>query len=132
MTPSHIAEYRQNRTAGVDNASDPHRTILLLLQGAIERVRMADRAMEQGDFRAKLESIDIALDVIDVLRASLDHQAGGEIAGSLEALYVYMGERLVQANAANDRKPLAEVINLLSDIVTAWAAIPQQLAAKAK
>lgn len=131
MTPrGHIAEYRQNRTAGVESTTDPHRTILLLLQGAIERVRMADLAMERGDLSGKLESINNALDVIDVLMASLDHKAGGQIAAGLEALYAYMTEQLVKANAGNKREPLAEVIRLLTEIISAWAAIPEKLAAQ--
>ncbi len=132
MTPrGHIAEYRQNRLAGVEAGDDPHRTILLLLQGAIERIRMAESAMNQGDVPAKLEAISSALDILDVLRASLDHQAGGQIAGGLESLYVYVGECLVQANAGNQRAPLDEAIRLLSEITSAWAAIPQQLATAA-
>ena len=130
MTPrGHIAEYRQNRVAGVQTADDPHRTILLLLQGAIERIRMAENAMTEGNLPAKLEAISSALDILDVLRASLDHKAGGQIAGGLEALYVYIGECLVQANAGNKREPLDEAIRLLSEITNAWAAIPAQLAA---
>lgn len=125
MTPrGHIAEYRQNRVAGMDSADDPHRTILLLLQGVIERVRLAEHAIDTGDVPAKITAIGGALDILDVLRASLDHQAGGQIAGGLEALYVYISECLVQANAGNRKQPLAEALKLLSEITSAWAAIP--------
>lgn len=122
----HIAEYRQNRTAGAQASDDPHRTITLLLQGAIERIRLAERAMAEGNVAEKLEAIDRALDIVDVLRASLDHEAGGQIAGGLEALYTYISELLVQGNAGNQPAPLAESIKLLGEIVSAWAAISPQ------
>lgn len=127
MTPrGHIAEYRQNRVAGADAMDNPHRTVMLLLQGAIEETRRAENALAEKDLPGKVDCIDRALDIVDVLRAGLDHQAGGQIAGGLEALYVYIGECLVQANAGNRVEPLQEAIRLLSEIASAWAAIPPE------
>lgn len=129
MSPrAEIAEYRQNRFAGVDVEADPHRAVMLLLQGGIERMRQADAAIAAGRTDIKIAAINAALDILDVLRASLNHDEGGQIAGGLEALYTYIGERLVQANAGNDREHLAECIRLLSDIASAWAEVPQRLA----
>lgn len=133
MPPSaHIAEYRQNRHAGVDAENDPHRTVMLLLQGAIERVRMADAAIVGGRVDVKINALNGAMDILEVLRASLDHQAGGNIADSLDALYAYIIERLVQANAGNNRDYLAEAVRLLSEIAGAWAEVPKRLAAAAQ
>ncbi|HEX5754753.1 MAG TPA: flagellar export chaperone FliS [Arenimonas sp.] len=132
MTASAISEYRQTRTAGLNPGDDPHRTVLLLLQGAIERVRSADAAIQQGAVQTKLTAIRQTLDILDVLRASLDHQAGGPIAGGLDSLYEYVSQRLVQANAVNNREHLAEAARLLSEIATAWAEVPARLGDQAK
>ncbi len=51
----------------------------------------------------KGKSISKAIQIIDNgLRASLDKKAGGEIAEGLDALYEYMGARLLTANLNND------------------------------
>lgn len=129
MSPSaHIAEYRQNRFVGESVESDPHRTVMLLLQGAIERARAADAAIVGNRIDIKVTSINSAMDILEVLQASLDHDAGGNIAGGLESLYAYIIERLAQANALNNREYLAESIRLLSEIASAWAEIPGKLA----
>jgi flagellar protein FliS len=56
----------------------------------------------------------------------LDKSRGGEIAQNLEALYLYMQERLLQANLHNQVEPLDEVASLLREIKTAWDAIGEQ------
>ncbi|MFZ5757649.1 MAG: flagellar export chaperone FliS [Pseudomonadota bacterium] len=117
----YIAHYRQTRHA---DSGDPHHVVALLLAGAIERVRAAEGAMRQNDVANKTRLLGSALDIVEGLRLSLDHDAGGEIAGRLEALYDYMTFRLVEANLRNDPMRLQEVASLLSDIESAWAAIP--------
>lgn len=124
------SEYRNTRSAGVDSKQDPHRTITLLLEGAIERVRMADAAISQGDNVLKATSLTKAISIVDALRSSLDHQAGGEIAQGLDSMYEYMGHRLMQANSSGDRACTTEVTDLLGEIASAWASIPAQLAAQ--
>jgi len=57
------------------------------------------------------------------LRASLDKNAGGQIAVSLDSLYDYMARRLMLANVGNKPEMLEEVIALLLDLKTAWDAI---------
>ncbi len=69
-------------------------------------------------------SISKAIDIIsNGLKASLDHDKGGEIAARLEALYDYMVTRLLQANLKNDLKALEEVSGLLEEIHSAWREI---------
>ena len=57
------------------------------------------------------------------LRAALDKKAGGEIAEGLDALYEYMGSRLLQANLKNQVDILEEVQRLLGELRGAWNAI---------
>ena len=57
------------------------------------------------------------------MRASLDKKVGGEIAENLDALYEYMGARLLAANLNNDVTLLEEVQRLLTDLRETWNAI---------
>lgn len=116
---SSIAHYRQTHQA----ADDPHRVIALLLAGFLERIHRAEAALARGDTAAKLAAIQNALEIIEGLRLSLDHAAGGELAANLDALYEYVALRLVEANAGNDTARLAEVAGLIGQIESAWRAI---------
>ena len=69
----------------------------------------------------KGEELHRAIGIIDGLRACLDHERGGDIAGNLEALYDYMTRRLVEANVADAPEALDEVADLLTEIKSAWS-----------
>lgn len=122
-----VDHYRNTSSAANASETDPYRIVALLLAGALERVRAARSALERGEIVAKVKSIQNALGVIDGLRACLDHEAGGDIAGNLEALYEYIGQCLIEANAGNRIDKLDEAVGLLGEIEAAWTAIkPQQ------
>jgi flagellar protein FliS len=108
-------------------AASPHELIVLLFDGALAAIRSALSQMKAGSIPEKGASISKAIEILNGgLRASLDKKAGGEIAASLDGLYVYMTERLLQANLHNDPARLEEVLGLLSDLRSAWC----QIAAK--
>jgi flagellar protein FliS len=103
--------------------ADPHRLILLLLQGALDRIATAKGYMQHGDVAQKCETIGKAIDIIGGLRGSLNLEQGGEIAQNLQALYDYSELRLLEANAHNDVTRLDEVVRLLGQIKDAWDGI---------
>ncbi|MES2130095.1 MAG: flagellar export chaperone FliS [Pseudomonadota bacterium] len=108
---------------GVTSAS-PHKLIVMLFDGALVAVNSAIMHMKAGNIPDKGAAISKAILIIDSgLRASLDKKAGGEIAEGLDALYEYMGARLLQANLKNQVDILEEVQRLLSDLRGAWNAI---------
>jgi flagellar protein FliS len=124
---AYLKQYRSTGLEGSVIDASPHKLIGLLLAGARERIGLAQAAMAENRIAAKGEAISRACAIIDSLRGSLDHSAGGDIAGSLEALYDYASRRLVEANATNDPAALAEVDGLLAEVQSAWAAIPPEL-----
>ena len=108
---------------GVISAS-PHKLIVMLFDGALVSVTAAIMHMKAGDIPAKGAAISKAIMIIDSgLRAALDKKAGGEIAVGLDALYEYMGSRLLQANLKNQVDILEEVQRLLGELRGAWNAI---------
>ena len=110
---------------GVSTA-DPHQLIVMLFDGAILAISKAAAAMEAGDIPGKGATISKAIEIIaNGLNASLDMNAGGELAVRLSALYEYMNERLLYANLHNNRAALDEVSGLLQGLREAWISIPQ-------
>jgi len=105
-------------------AASPHKLIVMLFDGALVSVNSAIMHMKAGSIPAKGAAISHAILIIDSgLRASLDKKAGGTIAESLDALYEYMGTRLIEANLRNQVELLEEVRHLLSELRGAWDAI---------
>ena len=113
--------------AGVEasvEASDPHRLVLMLFDGAIAAIALAKIHMEAGDIPQKGAATSKAIDLItNGLGASLDMEAGGELAERLAALYDYMAQRLLFANLKNNIAALNEVSELLVSLRDAWSQI---------
>ena len=104
--------------------ADPHRMTLLLYDGAIEAIRLAQAHMGTRRIAAKCEAIGKAVRIVEEgLKATVDRAAGGQLAERLVALYDYITMRLLQANLRNDRKALEEAGKLLTDLRSAWAQI---------
>ena len=111
---------------GVVGAS-PHRLVLMLFEGARCALAQAKRHMQDGAIAPKGAAISKAIAIIDQgLKASLNRQAGGQIAQHLFDLYEYMCRRLVVANMQNDIKILEENSRLLAELHECWEAIGQQ------
>lgn len=105
-------------------SATPHELILLLFQGAQSAISMAQYAIDKNDFATRGTALSKAIDIINNgLRASLDIEAGGDLATKLSALYEYMCTRLLYANLRNDAAVISEVSQLLAEIHGAWAAI---------
>lgn len=103
------------------HGADPHRLILLLYQGALLAIASAKNQILRNEFAAKGKSISHAVTIIEEgLKASLNLEAGGELASNLASLYSYMTQRLLDANVRNDTAMLDEVSRLLIDLRSAW------------
>jgi flagellar protein FliS len=124
---SKLAAYRSTSAHSGVAAADPHKLVLMLMDGALERIATARGLMSHGTGGAeKAQLLHRAVAIIDELRNSLDFKAGGELSHNLDALYEYMCTRLVQANASNKPEWLDEVSRLLNEIRSAWLALPPQ------
>lgn len=105
-------------------AASPLKLTIMLYEGAISACIQAVNAMHKNDYERKGEFISKAILIIDTgLRASLDKKVGGEIAQSLEALYLYMTENLMVANARMQVDKVSEVQALLMELKSAWEMI---------
>ena len=105
-------------------ASSPHKLIVMLFDGALVAVRAATVHMKAGEIEQKGNAISKAIMIVENgLRASLDKAAGGQIAANLDALYDFIGRRLLTANLTNQPEILDEVHALLADLKGAWETI---------
>lgn len=113
-------------------SASPHKLIVMLYDGALVAIKSAAVHMAAGRIAEKGAAITKALDIVNNgLRASLDKKAGGDIAANLDALYVYITERLLTASLQNSTALLEEVQTLLLDLRDAWTQIGEKPAAPA-
>jgi flagellar protein FliS len=121
-----LAAYRSTSVHASLEASDPHRLVVMMMDGALERIATARGLMSHGGGAEKAQLLHRAVAIIDELRNSLNFKAGGAIATNLDSLYEYMCQRIMQANAANKPEWLDEVSRLLGEIRAAWLQISAQ------
>ncbi len=120
---SNLAAYQSAAAHGGVAASDPHRLIVMLLDGALERVATARGCMQRNETSEKARLINRAVSIVGELRNSLDLRNGEQIAANLAELYDYMCRRLLLATTENKVEMLDEVSSLLHEIRGAWIAI---------
>jgi len=115
------------RAVGVEtgvSGATPHRLVQMLFDGFVDAVAQARGAMRGGQIEAKGRAIGRALRIVDEgLKASLNMEAGGELAADLNDLYGYTSLRLMQANRRNDEAALDECLRLIEPLRDAWARI---------
>ena len=114
-----LKQYRQLGIESEVNHASPHRLIQMLFEGALGRLAIAQGALERGDVAVKGEALGKAIGIISGLQASLDMSAG-ELSDNLSALYDYINIRLLEASRQNDSEKVAEVIQLIKTLKSAW------------
>lgn len=119
-----LDSYAQIGVESAVRSADPHRLIILLFEGAESAISLAKTAIEQNNQPTKSKAISQAIDIVtNGLCASLDTEAGGDLASKLTALYDYIGLRLLHANLKSDVAALDEAAYLLGEIHDAWRQI---------
>jgi flagellar protein FliS len=121
---SSLSAYRTVAAHGGVAAADPHQLIVMLLDGALERIAGARGAIEHNSPETRNRLLHRTVAIIDELRGSLNLAAGGEIAANMADLYDYSSRLLMRANLENRIELLDEVSHLLREIRSAWIQIP--------
>lgn len=119
-----VQAYKQVNLETSVNQASPHQLIVLLFDGALNAIRLAELYIEKGNIAGKGQAISKAINIIDNgLKSSLDLEQGGEIAENLDQLYQYISQQLVLANLHNNKDKLQVCFNLLDNIAQAWREI---------
>jgi flagellar protein FliS len=109
------------RTVQVSTSS-PGAQVVLLYEGAVRYCAQSVQRMRAGDLEGAHIASLRAQAIVSALRESLDLSAG-EVALQLDAIYDFIGRRLIAANLAKQPGPVLEAITLLRDLLEAWRAI---------
>lgn len=120
---SAIAQYQRVNNVGSVEGASPHRLILMLMNGALERLVQARAAIEHRDIALKGAMIGKATMIIGGLQSSLDRNQAPDYVDNLDRLYDYMQRRLLEANLKNDVSLIDEVMELMKTLRNSWQEI---------
>jgi flagellar protein FliS len=104
----------------------PLQLVLMLYDRALAAIARSEWALknrELGAIELAHRELTRAQDIVTELMLSLDHDKGGEISTSLNAIYQFCLERLTDANINKDPSALPFVTKSLTDLREAWAHI---------
>lgn len=109
--------YAQYNNSRVMTAS-PAELTLMLYDGAIKFCNMALTAIEQNDMMAAHTNIVKAENIITEFRETLDHKY--PVAKDFERIYVYIYDKLVEANIHKDPVALNEALRQIRGMRDTW------------
>ena len=120
-----LRQYQKVNSHAQISEANPHRLVQMLMEGGLDRMAQAKGALERGDIALKGLMLGKAIDILIGLRDGLNPEKTEDPASieQLDALYVYMTNRLMVANTSNDAAIIDEVSGLLETLKSGWDAI---------
>ena len=106
--------------------TNPLQQIVMLYDGAIKFLRLAASDIENNDLVAKAEHSTRALDIISYLQSILDFERGGDVAPTLDALYLSVTRVVFRASLELNAPLMNQAADFLTPVRDAWATIAAQ------
>jgi len=107
-------QYKQNSIM----TASPQELTLMLYNGALKFIGMSKIHIEQKDIPSANESIMRTQAIIQELNITLNMDY--EISTGLRSLYIYILEKLVDANISKDVKHLDEAAQMITELRDTW------------
>lgn len=103
--------------------ADQRQLILMLYDGAIRYMKKGIVKIEARDFEGAHNYLVRGREIISELLATLRPEKAGAVGENLKRLYVYLFNRLVEANLMKDPELVREVVDILKTLREGWANI---------
>ena len=115
-----FAEYTTNKIL----TASPAEVTLMLYEGAIKFCNIAIVSIEHGKIEKAHLNIKKTQRIIEEFRNTLDHKY--PVAEDFDRIYVYLLQRLLQANIKKDTAILEEVNTHLRSVRDTWKEVMRQ------
>lgn len=119
--PNAYAQYRNSKVL----TASPAELTLMLYEGAIKFCNIAIMGIEQKDMQKANINITKVEKIIDYLRRTLDMKY--PVAKDFEKIYVYLDQRLLEANIKKDIEILQEIKGHLSSVRDNWKEVMKKV-----
>ncbi len=108
--------YQNNRVVG----ARPENLVVMLYERLLADLRAAAVAIDDRNYERKAERLQHALDIIFELMATLDAEAGGDLAARLRSLYTFFISEINDVSRTLDTARLHRVIDLVDGLYDSW------------
>lgn len=121
-----LRQYQKVNNHAQTSEASPHRLVQMLMEAGLDRIAQAKGAIQRKDIPGKGVLIGKAIGIVGGLREGLDMENQAATLARVDNLYVYMMQRLAEANIKSDPRILDEVSSLLTTVKEGWDAIADQ------
>lgn len=111
--------FQQYKKTEVMTASKEN-ILLMLYDGSIRFLKQAIEASKGDNLPEKNTFVGKTMDIVNELRATLNHKAGQDLAVHLEELYDFVLDRLLKGSVENNPKYLEEALSVMSTLRDGW------------
>jgi len=112
------------------NTASPAQRVVIVYDGIIRKLNEAINAFDNDQTPNRFETINNSLQfarqIIFELQLALDMEKGGEIAISLNNLYLFWLNQLSEANVKKEKKPVIDILELVTDMRNTWEKAAQE------
>ncbi|HYA17601.1 MAG TPA: flagellar export chaperone FliS [Bryobacteraceae bacterium] len=112
--------------------ADPIDLVRLLHQHAIACVKEARGHLAAGRIAPRAKAITRAYAVMAELNNALRPEVSPELTNQLRSLYLFVQQQLLEANAQQADKPLADALGVLATLLEGWNGVAEAAAARAE
>lgn len=121
-----LEEYQRDPEAEQHLADNPNKTILLLLQGAVDKGNLAKVCHQNHALVEKGFHLGRMTTILDALRDRLTFTEETQLPYDLDALYRYADKAIQEAVFERDTTQLDNAIEILSILRDGWLELLQQ------
>ncbi len=122
--PNAYAQYNNSKIL----TASPAELTLMLYDGAIKFCNIAIMGVEQKDIQKAHTNIVRVQRIIEEFRSTLDRKY--PVSADFDRVYVYLLQRLLEANLHKDAEILKEVLSHLRSMRDTWVEVMKQNRAK--
>ena len=120
MNPYEVYEKYQNDVVSNEDL------LIKTFDRIFDKLNQIQLCIEENLIEQKAMSIAKLIDVFEILRSSLDFEAGGEIAKNLDAIYAFCIDELIKANATNEKEYIENIKEILKPVKEGFEEIARQ------
>ncbi|BER91316.1 flagellar export chaperone FliS [Atrimonas thermophila] len=122
-----MAKAKESYQMSAVNTASPVRLIVMLYDGGIKFLKMAELLYEEREAEKARRMIVRVEKIILELMASLNFEQGGEIALNLLELYQFMLKECAEVDEENHREKINGLLKLFSGLREAWMEVEKKL-----
>ena len=106
------SRYQQSNVRTVSR----EKLLIMLFDGAIGFAKASRSRLDAGDITGFREYLTKCQAIVSEFLSTLDMKIGGEVAGNLQQLYLFLIDHMNQANISKNGKNMADVARILTTI----------------